>query len=81
MTCDRCAGCVVRECIHRGGPWWWRCLNCGDRIDGTILHQRAEQAAALVMQREAEQCNLKEWSDWFARMPCKSAVTHVGETL
>lgn len=69
MTCDRCQGCMLREHIHRRGPWWWKCVNCGERLDGAILYQRAEQAAALAMQREAEQRDLKEWSVWFARIP------------
>lgn len=69
MTCDRCAGCLVREHIYPRGRWWWKCLNCGERLDGAILHQRAEQAAALAMQREAEQRDLREWSVWFSRIP------------
>lgn len=76
MTCERCQGCLVREYVYRHGPWWWRCMNCGERIDGAILRARAEQAAALVMQREAEQLDLKEWSAWFARIP--TVQTSVG---
>lgn len=60
---------MLRECIYPRGRWWWKCLNCGERLDGLILYQRAEQAAALAMQREAEQRDLKEWSVWFARLP------------
>lgn len=69
MTCDRCQGCMLREYVYERGPWWWRCYACGDRIDGAILRARAEQAAALAMQREAEQRDVKEWALWFARMP------------
>ena len=69
MTCDRCQGCMLREYIHRHGPWWWRCYQCGERLDGAILRARADQAAALVMQREAEQRDLKKWLVWFTRMP------------
>jgi hypothetical protein len=60
---------MLREYIHRHGPWWWRCYQCGERLDGAILRARAEQAAALVMQREAEQRDLKKWLVWFTRMP------------
>ena len=74
MTCDRCAGCLVREYVYRHGPWWWRCYQCGERIDGAILRARAEQAMALAMQREAEERDVKEWALWFARMPAVQAT-------
>lgn len=73
MTCDRCRGCMVREHVYRGGPWWWRCMNCGERLDGLILLARAEQAAAAAMLREAEQRDLKEWAGWLARVPTSAS--------
>lgn len=69
MTCDRCQGCMMREHVYRHGPWWWRCFQCGERLDGIILRARAEQAAAAAMLREAEQRDLKEWAGWMARIP------------
>ena len=59
----------MREAIGRCVAWWWRCYNCGERIDAAILLARAEQEAETVFRREAEQRDLKEWAAWFARMP------------
>lgn len=69
MTCDRCRGCMLREHLYRHGPWWWKCVNCGERLDGPILRARAEQAMAASMLREAERRDLKEWAGWMARIP------------
>lgn len=67
MTCDRCAGCLVREAIYRHGRWWWKCLNCGARTDRAILFNRAEQEAAAAMQRAALERDQLEWSRWVMR--------------
>ncbi len=50
MTCLRCHGCMVRE---RFTDLWddtgqiafpgWRCLNCGDVLDGVVLRHRADR--------------------------------------
>ena len=69
MRCTRCQGCLHREHLYRQGPWWWRCIACGDRVDGTILRNRAEQAAAEADRRRAMERDLKEWATWFVRMP------------
>lgn len=69
MICERCQGCLVREHVYRHGPWWWRCYNCGERVDRAILLRRAECAAAEACRREAEQRDLKEWAEWLARIP------------
>lgn len=69
MTCDRCQGRMLRERICRSGMcWWWRCYNCGERIDGAILLHRAEQAADQAAQRDAAQRDLREWALWLARI-------------
>jgi hypothetical protein len=54
-------------------------MQCGERIDGAILRARAEQAAALAMQREAEQRDVKEWALWFARMPTANHIVEVNK--
>ena len=79
MICDRCHGCLIRELVRptrhttQTGPqpssWLWRCYNCGDRTDRTILRNRAVHDAALVQQREAFERDLKEWALWLARGP------------
>ena len=65
MTCLRCRGLVLCERVN---PFdrWWRCVNCGDRVDRVILRNRAEQGAALAMQRDAERRDMREWAAWFA---------------
>ena len=69
MTCRRCQGRMIREHVYRRGAWWWRCYNCGERVDRRILLHRAECAAAEEFRRESEQRDLKEWSIWMARVP------------
>ena len=69
MSCDRCQGHLVREHIYRQGSWWWRCLACGDRVDGTILLNRAEQEVADAQRREAMERDCQEWAAWLSRMP------------
>lgn len=76
MTCTRCRGRLLREHIYARGPqWWWRCFSCGDRVDGAILLNRAEQDAATADRRRAQDRDLREWAAWFARMP--GAMTSV----
>ena len=65
MTCERCHGVVLCERVNPF-DWWWRCVNCGDRVDRVILRNRAEQGAALARQRDAERRDMREWADWFA---------------
>ena len=69
MTCHRCHGRLWREHLYRRGAWWWRCFNCGERVDQFILRNRAEQEAALVDRRLAQERDLKEWAAWLMRMP------------
>lgn len=45
MICKRCSGYMVEECFYVPDEiemtvHGWRCLNCGEVIDGTILHNR-----------------------------------------
>lgn len=69
MVCLRCQGHLVREHIYRHGSWWWRCYACGDRVDGTILRNRAEQEAAEADRIIAMERDCQEWAAWFSRMP------------
>lgn len=76
MSCHRCEGLLVREWIHRTREhdpscscWWFRCVNCGTRVDATILRNQAEQAVFALARREAEQETLAEWAEWLARVP------------
>lgn len=69
MTCHRCQGLSVKELLDRRGRWWWRCVNCGERVDGHILLNRAEQAAMEEDLRRAQDRDVKEWSRLFFRMP------------
>lgn len=66
MTCARCRGLSIKEPLDQRGHWWWRCLNCGDRVDRGILLNRAEQEAAEADRRRALDRDLKEWSRWFS---------------
>lgn len=69
MTCDRCQGHLVREHIYRHGFWWWRCYNCGERTDGAILLNRAQQEVAEAQQREAMERDCQKWAAWLATIP------------
>jgi hypothetical protein len=76
MSCTRCHGLLLREWIHRTREydrdcpgWWWKCLNCGERVDRQILLNRADQAADLAWRQFAQVRALKEWADWVARVP------------
>ena len=69
MSCDRCQGLLVREHIYRRGAWWWRCFNCGERTDGAILLNRADQEAAAADRLVAMERDCQEWAAWFQRIP------------
>ncbi len=69
MTCTRCQGLSVKERLDKRGHWWWRCLNCGERVDRHILLNRAEQGAFEYDRAAAMERDLKEWSRWLSRMP------------
>lgn len=76
MTCTRCQGRLLKEHIYKRGAWWWRCYNCGDRVDANILYNRAEQEAATADRQAAQQRDLREWATWFSRMlPVTQPVT------
>lgn len=73
MPCHRCAGLLLREWIYQTREhnpscscWWWKCANCGARVDATILRNQAEQAADVAWQQLAHAQQLKEWADWLA---------------
>ncbi len=66
MTCQRCHGLTVRERLDRRGRWWWKCMACGDRIDGLILRNRAEQDAMRADLARAHDRGIREWSLWLA---------------
>jgi hypothetical protein len=59
----------MKDHIYPHGLWWWRCLNCGERIDGAILRHRAEQDADEAFRRQSYDRDLREWSLWFRRLP------------
>lgn len=45
MDCQRCSGYMIEERLYVPDEiemtvHGWRCLNCGEVIDGTILHNR-----------------------------------------
>ena len=69
MKCERCHGLCVKEPVVRSGiydpgssGWWWKCFNCGDRIDAQILLNRSEQSAARAFQLESQDRTLKDWA-------------------
>lgn len=78
MTCVRCQGLCVREWIADGcdvrsvrrvrPSWWWRCINCGDRTDGTILRHRAEQEAVAAWAQEGLRRTTLDWARLFAQL-------------
>lgn len=74
MTCHRCHGLSVKEPFDKCGHWWWRCYACGDRVDGTILLNRAEQEAFECERAAALERDLKEWAAWMAKIPEASTV-------
>lgn len=65
----------MRDDIYPGARWWWKCLNCGERVDGAILLNRAEQELAEARQRESMERDLKEWSEWMAKVPLAPLVS------
>ena len=69
MQCARCQGLSIKEPFDKRGHWWWRCYNCGDRVDRSILLNRAEQEAAESDRAAAMQRDLKEWAAWLAKLP------------
>lgn len=44
MTCPKCAGLLIHEenQEHSGRFCGWRCIQCGLRLDETIVHNRQE---------------------------------------
>lgn len=60
---------MLREHIYRRGAWWWRCYNCGERVDGAILRARAEQEADAAFLRDSEDIELKAWAEWLRKIP------------
>ena len=74
MTCARCQGLSVREPLDKRGSWWWRCVNCGDRVDRDILLNRAEQEAFESERAAAVERDLKEWAAWMANIPAAQSV-------
>lgn len=58
--------------FHRGGTWWARCLNCGERMDAELLKNRADQAAQGALLCERQDRDMKEWAAWFARVPMQT---------
>ena len=88
MDCQRCQGRMLREAIHtprlvtrHASPvtasWWWRCYNCGERVDRAILLARAEQEAESAFLRASADIERKEWAAWFARMPAAHVPTPI----
>lgn len=65
MTCDRCQHEMQREWIVHGLHWWWACRACGERIDGTILRHRAEQAYVESWVRDGMERERREWTSLF----------------
>jgi len=76
MSCQRCQGLICREPLEKYGRWWWKCINCGDRIDAVILRHRAEQEADIAFRREAQDRDLKEWASWFPPTLCVENEPH-----
>jgi hypothetical protein len=72
MTCLRCQGFLVQEPVGRRHIWYWRCINCGERVDRVILRHRAEQAMDRAWRGDAERRNLLEWAAWLNRGPAVS---------
>ncbi len=59
MRCQRCQGCMVHR--QERPLWLWCCLNCGDRVDQSILFQRetiemASRRYAQLWQDIQRQC-------------------------
>jgi hypothetical protein len=69
MNCRRCHGLLVPVQFRRGGAWWARCVNCGERMDAALLQNRAEQAAELAWLHEGHEREMKEWISRFTRRP------------
>jgi len=75
MTCQRCQGRMIREHVYRRGAWWWRCYNCGERVDAAILLARAEQEADAAFRLASADIERQEWAVWLARLPTVQAST------
>jgi len=60
---------MLRESLYWRGAWWWRCYACGDRVDGVIFRNRAEDAVARLEHREWQEREMLEWAQWMGRLP------------
>lgn len=59
---------MVVEPVYSG--WMWRCVNCGNRWDRTIMLNRRELAAFADDLRQAQYRDIREWSMLFGlRIP------------
>jgi hypothetical protein len=71
MTCTRCRGCMVmerfmdmRDDTGQLEFQGWRCLNCGDVLDGVVLRHRADQGASPYRSsRRWSRGTPKEWQE------------------
>ncbi len=69
MRCGRCRGCMIREQFMdlqddtgQVNFFAWRCLNCGEVLDGVVeKHRTVRQAAPYRSQRRWASCMPSEW--------------------
>ena len=69
MTCTRCRGCMIRDQFMdlrddtgQLNFFAWRCLNCGEVLDGIVLkHRTILQAGPYRSQRRWASCTPSEW--------------------
>ena len=56
MNCPRCEGLLMSDQVYNQNEAMyclsiWRCLNCGENFDSTILRNRTEQKEKGIMER------------------------------
>lgn len=64
MICRRCKGLMIFQALADFRSRWWRCVNCGERFDFTVLNNR-KLDLDVGAARDAE---ARSWARWIARL-------------
>lgn len=71
MRCSRCRGCMIRDrfmdLLDDTGQvdiLAWRCLNCGEVLDGVVMnHRLTQQPSPYRSQRRWARCVPADWPE------------------
>ncbi len=83
MKCKRCDGAMAREKFYGPGePFWgWRCIQCGEIFDLTILTNRAKTITLAEARSSGTSAMKKERraATWLSRRALKySSIGQAG---